>query len=40
VQLALDAAGDLHLLHETYALQKCGAGSVHESVRLPRYTQL
>jgi hypothetical protein len=40
VQGAFDAAGNLHLVHETYTLQACGNGSVSESVRLPRYTQL
>lgn len=40
VQAALDADGNLRAVHETYSLQKCGAGSVQETVRLMAYTQL
>ena len=40
VQVALDADGNMRLVHETYVLQQCGGGTVRESIRLPRYTQL
>ena len=39
VQLALDEAGNAHIVHETYASQRCGHGNWVESSRLLRYTQ-